>query len=248
MNSNVEISEIKFILKPDWLLQPPIDFEHKKYILLSYLKKCEEKFSNGEVYPYFIELALHFANAHMFEKERKLLYTDKIFRTPDDELLMDDLKPMEVPVFNNNENEELFKINRYFGNKIYEYFVVAKSLWSLTFESTNVSIKRKNNLESKQGFLIYSDKFNNKDYIWEYTIDGNGKLIDNRCFLTLIYENEKPIKYPLRTIGKYTNWKTENYREYPIMKATSSQNLPLNYTLLPIFKRKLITLINSKIR
>jgi len=248
MDSSVKISKVNFMLKPDWLIQPPIDFEHKKYILLSYLKKCEEKFSNGEVYPYFIELSLHFANAHMFEKEHKLLYTDKIFKTPDDELLIHELKSLDLPDFTTEENEELSKINRYFGIKVYEYFAVAKSLWSLTFESTNVVIKKKNDLELGKGYLLYSDTFNNKNYIWEYVIEPNKKIIDNRCSLTLIYSDEKPIKFPLRVIGKHTNWKEEPYREYPILKALSSQNLPLNHTLLPIFKRKLVLLLNSKLK
>jgi hypothetical protein len=243
MNSDVEISKVNFMLKPDWIIQEPIDFEHKKYVLLSYLKRCEEKFNNGEVYPYFIELSLHFANAQIFEKENKLLYTDKIFKSPDDELLIQELKSLELPVFTAEENEELKKINKYFTVKIYEYFSVAKSLWSLTFESTTVTLKKKNNPDHGKGFMFYNDTFNNKSYIWEYISESKDK--SNTYSLNLIYINEKPIKYPLRIINKYTTWVNEPYREYPILKALSTQNLPLNHTLLPIFKRKLFLLINT---
>jgi hypothetical protein len=244
METKEEISKVNFMLSPDWIIQQPIDFEHKKYILLSFLKKCEEKFNQGEIYPYFIELSLHFANAHVFEKENKILYTDKIFKSADDELLINELKSVKIPDFSPNENLELIKINKYFGLRIHEYFSVAKSIWTLAFESCNLQFKRnKSNGESDKGFVIYKDTFNKKTYIWEYSIENEIKAIDNRCTFKLILNSDVDIKSPLRTIKKYTSFDNEIIDSLPIVEMFSTQNFPVENTLAPIFKRRLMNFI-----
>ena len=42
----------------DWILQDPIDFEHKQYLILDYVKKTGEKLEKFELYPTFQELTL----------------------------------------------------------------------------------------------------------------------------------------------------------------------------------------------
>ena len=42
------------LLKSTWWIQDPIDFEHKKYILLAYLQKIEKKFFELEFSPYLL--------------------------------------------------------------------------------------------------------------------------------------------------------------------------------------------------
>lgn len=236
--------KVKFLLDVDWALKEPIDFEHKKYVLLSFLKKCEEKFSQGEIYPYFIELSLHFANAHILEKENKLFYTDKVFKSADDELLINELKSMPIPNFSPIENLELIKINKYFGLRIYEYFSVAKSIWTLAFESTNLKFKRnKNNIDSNIGFVLYKDTFNKKTFVWEYKIENEIKSIDNKCIFNLIIESDKEIKNGLKTIKKYTSFTDKELSSLPLVEVFSTQNFPISSTLAPIFKRKLMNLI-----
>jgi hypothetical protein len=244
METKKEESKVNFMLSPDWIIQQPIDFEHKKYVLLSFLKKCEEKFSQGEIYPYFIELSLHFANAHVLEKEHKIFYTDKVFKSADDELLINELKSIKIPDFSPNENLELIKINKFFGLRIYEYFSVAKSMWTLAFESTNLRFKRnKSNCDLNKGFVIYKNLFNKKNYIWEYSIENEIKSIDNKCIFNLILEIETEIKSPLRTIKKYTTFNQEVVNSLPVIEMFSTQNFPVSGTLAPIFKRKLMSYI-----
>lgn len=42
------------LLKSTWWIEDPIDFEHKKYILLAYLQKIEKKFFELEFSPYLL--------------------------------------------------------------------------------------------------------------------------------------------------------------------------------------------------
>ena len=70
----MEKQPIKFILPPDWFLQRPIDFEHKEYVLNSFLMKVEDALSNGEIYPYFTEISLHLASIGNFLKTNKYIF------------------------------------------------------------------------------------------------------------------------------------------------------------------------------
>lgn len=44
------------ILPIDWYIQPPIDFEHKQYILLAYLLKVDESFMNKKLSPFLLNM------------------------------------------------------------------------------------------------------------------------------------------------------------------------------------------------
>jgi hypothetical protein len=42
------------MLKIDWYLESPIDFEHKNYLLLDYLSKIDIAYSNHQLSPYLL--------------------------------------------------------------------------------------------------------------------------------------------------------------------------------------------------
>ena len=42
------------MLKFDWFAEAPIDFEHKNYVLLSYLKEIDESYSYHKLSPYLL--------------------------------------------------------------------------------------------------------------------------------------------------------------------------------------------------
>ena len=44
------------ILPIDWYIQPPIDFEHKQYILLAHLLKVDESFMNKKLSPFLLNM------------------------------------------------------------------------------------------------------------------------------------------------------------------------------------------------
>ena len=41
----------KLSLDHDWIFQEPIDYEHKKYVLLGYLKKMDDILGQNKIYP-----------------------------------------------------------------------------------------------------------------------------------------------------------------------------------------------------
>jgi hypothetical protein len=74
--------QIKFILPSDWFLKDPIDFEHKEYVLNSFLMKVEDALSRGEIYPFFTEISLHMASIGSFLKSNKYVFINKYLNIP----------------------------------------------------------------------------------------------------------------------------------------------------------------------
>jgi hypothetical protein len=238
--------KIEFLMSTDWMFEKPIDREHKEYKLLSYFQKMGEKLDKMELYPSFIELSLHLANLQTLVKDKKLLYTTKRFTSVDDELLVKDLKIKEVPQMSHDEYEEFIKILTYSAPRMFEYFGIAKSVWELVFDSIHLKVKKNiKNVLSSKGYFYYFDKEINKLFVWEYEIKKpRGDKNNHKTYLTLIFEGEfKKFSIP-EIIEQNSNWVNTNYyKQLPIFETQSSQNFPMDATLVPIIKRKITSYI-----
>lgn len=149
---------MKFILDTDWIYKnPPVDFEENQYKLLYYFQKIADKLNNFELYPYFIEISLHLANIQTLSKENLLVKTNKKFRSNEDELLVTDLDFITPPACSEKEEIEIKKTLQFAAPKFQDYFNIAKSVWTLVYESTHVSIKK-----NKKIYLIHTDIFSIK--------------------------------------------------------------------------------------
>jgi hypothetical protein len=73
------MEELGMKMDYDWFLKKPIDFEHKKYVLLDFLKKVDEDFSFGKIYPSFTEVAFQMASVQNFLRNRKYFSLKKEF-------------------------------------------------------------------------------------------------------------------------------------------------------------------------
>jgi len=240
--------KIEFLMSTDWMFEKPIDREHKEYKLLSYFQKMGEKLDKMELYPSFIELSLHLANLQTLVKDKKLLYTTKRFTSVDDELLVKDLKIKEVPQMSHDEYEEFIKILTYSAPRMFEYFGIAKSVWELVFDSIHLKVKKNiKNVLSSKGYFYYFDKEINKLFVWEYENKPAAKgSPENKVVVNLIYGEEKNDLTIPKIITTFSQWNTEGKSKLPVVEMISRGNFPINETLLPLFKRKLISYVNQK--
>lgn len=70
------------MLKLDWYVHSPIDFEHKNYVLLSYLKQIDESYSIHRLSPYLLHTEKIVEDMKRFElaewEFKKFLWTPVI--------------------------------------------------------------------------------------------------------------------------------------------------------------------------
>ena len=241
-----QVTPIKFILPPDWFLKDPIDFEHKEYVLNSFLIKVEDALSRGEIYPYFTEISLHLASIGSYLKNSKYVVVKKEFESYDDEVMLYELKSKRTRKKLSDEQEkEIHHILVSAHEKMLQYFAICRGIWDLSFESTSIKLrKNKKNLDTLKSYTVYQDLFNKEVYVWE-------------CMLSKISEKKSDTKMSFKLIYKGNDKKFSEVIEqnstskditYPIFEAFSTQNLPLEQTLLPLFKRKVQSYFTQTIK
>jgi hypothetical protein len=245
-----EETKIKFIMDTDWLIQEPIDFEHKKYVLLGYFKKIDKLLDQNKIYPTFIELSLHLASLQTLVKENAILYTNKHFKSFDDEVLMKDLLVKQAPTFSPEEVTEIDSIINYSSSKFFEYFGIVKSYWSIIYDTISVSVKRnKKNMKNGVGYMTYNDKKTGKIYVWEYHISKIvPELNEYNNDLTLIYSGNKKEHTFNKIIEGYSTLSDKEKNDSPVFEMKSSEDYPMDETLIPLFKRKLMSYILQTVR
>lgn len=235
-----------FKLNPEWMLKNPVDFEHKKYTLLDYLQKCENSFNKLEIYPDFVELALHLANVQSLAKENKLLLTKKEFESCDDEILVKELIPKKPRELTDVEFSELEKTIKFSGSKLFDAFNMAKSIWNMAYDNMDLSLRRnKTNLASGKGFVFYYRKSINEIFCWEYEIKkAPNDPQNNKTYVKSIYQAEPTDVTLTSIIETHSSWKEEiQVKDLPIFEIKCPNDFPMEQTFIPIMKRKIMAYI-----
>lgn len=221
-------NKIEFVMDTNWIFDGVIDAELKQYVLLGYFQKLNKQLEEMKVYPMFTEITLHLANVQNIIKNNKIIYTDKVLSSIDDELTFKDLKTKELPILLVSEQVQLQEILKYSVAKLQDYFDIIKSVWTVVYDAIEViSILNEDNLESKKGYFY--TKSNNIIDIWEYNI---------RKFKGENKTTFKQIEDP----NLYTHLiSTEN--ELPTFYIHCEKEVPFEETLLPLMKRKVLSYI-----
>lgn len=236
--------KMEFKLNPEWMLKEPLDFEYNKYTLLGYLQKCEQSLNNFEIYPDFVEISLHLANVQSLNNENTLLLTDKKFHSCDDEIMLKDLYPKKPRELSEEEKKELNKTIEYSKIKLYEVFNHAKSLWNVAFDNIDINLKKNRSyIHLGLGYIFFYRKPENKIYLWEYQIKRDRKNPKtNKTTIKLIYENTIEDVTLSSIIESYSSLcKLKNCKSLPVFEMKCNQEFPMEQTLVPIMKRKVMS-------
>jgi hypothetical protein len=228
-----------FKLKPDWMFSHPIDFEFNKYTLLDYIQKCETSFDNFKIYPDFVEVSLHLANLQSLMKERTLLLTNKKFEHPDDEILVKELYPKRITGLTEDEFVEIEKTIMYSGNRLLDTFNIGKSIWSIVYESTAINLKKnKKTLNLGRGFVYLPIKDDKKVLVWEFFLKKYKG--DTKMYLKLIWEGDPQGLKIFDICLEKTTWLDQEINKLPMFEVISNNKFPLEETLIPMIKRKVV--------
>ncbi|MFY0652309.1 MAG: hypothetical protein JXQ96_09765 [Cyclobacteriaceae bacterium] len=61
-------------LNRTWLTDNLIDFEYKKYILLSYIQSVKKQFRSNKLYPQLADLVMHYQNLTALKNNKEIIY------------------------------------------------------------------------------------------------------------------------------------------------------------------------------
>lgn len=222
----------------DWILQEPIDMEHKEYVLLDYITKIDKELEEFRLYPTFQELSLHLANLRSITDNLKKLNLKKYPEEIDDEILLENIKYTNLTGFSNEDLKEIVKISKNANEKLKDFFLISKSIWSIVFDS--VSIKQENKTlkitekNYKKGYLYF--EYDNEKYLYSYNIKKISKNFEEK-------------KCTFKLLKKSENIDIENKIKNNILfVGTFDDKFPLEGCLLSILKRKVISYITQTIK
>jgi hypothetical protein len=224
-----------FKLKTDWIISEPIDYEHKFYLLMDFIKHCDEKIDKFELYPLMTEISLHLANIQSIGNELKYITVDKKFKNSDDEILLSELKFNDIPNLSDSEFKEFNKIIELASSKLLQYFNIIKAVWNLVYETISIKVDENNfDLDYDNGFF-YSIK-NQHVNLWKYSVkQTKTNLLESHMDIKHIYEGDRG------DLELYVD------NSKPVFELTYTNDFNMKTTLLPIFKRKVLSyLIQSR--
>lgn len=237
---DVETNRVKkekslFKMGPEWIYTEPIDLEHKQYVLLDFLKYCDKKIDKFEVYPTYTELSIHLANLQSISSEFKTLYFEKKLFNVDDEILISDLKFKPVPIIDEKDYDEFTEVVKYSGQKVLDYFNMMKAVWNIVYDSISLKlIKNEKNIGEMTGYF-YCD-FQTGRKVWKYLIEKKERLtIDNKMNVILVKPKEDNFEFDF-----------DIEKKLPIFELKAAYDFPLESSLLPAFKRKILNYIIQK--
>ena len=235
----------------DWIIQEPIDFEYKQYILLDYIKKTGEKLENFALYPSFQQLTLHYTSLSKVLDNGQYITLSREPEENDDEILLSDLVFNDINHRNMEETKEILKVASYSHSKIKELFMIAKSLWSIVNET--ISVELENDLDycgHAHGYFHFNYK--GQTYLYEYKFYRLGeKSPEHKCSIRQLEVgddlNIDAIIMKKGAFGVESGRTHEDIHEYgtefPIFKITLGQEFPLEGCLLSLIKRKVMNYV-----
>jgi hypothetical protein len=87
-------------LTANWLTEPSIDFEYKKYVLLAYLQGIEQQFVQNKLYPFYQDLRFHHQALTLLSTQQRTLQS--LFPKQLDAIDLDGLQLQYSDLFENS--------------------------------------------------------------------------------------------------------------------------------------------------
>ena len=244
-------------LDTNWLIQEPIDLEHKQYVMMDYITKVNKDFEEFKLYPSFQELTLHVANTNRVKEHLQYITLNRYPEDIDDEILLDDLSYNKI-ASTKEDIKEISRIADYARDKFSELFLIGKSIWTILYD--NVTIKVIYNGDSivtnKPGRGLFYIVYKEELYIYQYHLRKIKKTAnENKCDIIKIYQGEvidvENIDELISIIKQNHNFKSgPNLSAYekidnilPIFRVRYEQEFPLEGSILSIAKRKIMNYI-----
>jgi hypothetical protein len=163
------------------------------------------------------------------------LYFEKKLFNVDDEILISDLKFKPVPIIDEKDYDEFTEIVKYSGQKVLDYFNMMKAVWNIVYDSISLKIiKNEKNIHELTGYF-YSD-FQTGRKVWKYQIERKERItIDTKMNVILLKQTEDNFVFDF-----------DIEKKLPIFELKAVYDFPLESSILPAFKRKILNYIIQK--
>lgn len=233
-------------LNHNWLTEGLIDFEYKKYILLSYLQDVKTYFDAHKIYPSLSDLVFHYQNILSLKEGKKSMQS--AFPERISAVDLENTKiAFQTIVKDDALMEELESIMDYSLAEIKNHLAEGKSLYELFESKMEISPIGISPLYPDYGYLFISQTQSKEVRIFEYniTIFENANEKYRGVNTSFIESQRKGIGNSLENI------KIDLIKKYKHLPNPATYSVhthiacPFQESLLPIAKRLLVKYVST---
>ena len=210
-------------MREDWLTEGLIDFEYKKYIVLSYLSKVKSAFNKTELYPFLAELVNHYRYLLSIKENSALI--NETFPLEEDTVIkeLEAIISFAIPEFKSSLDD---------GAQIYDFVE----------SNCEISPIGLSSLYGHEGYVFLSQPPDSETNVYRYQLTFFEQSNESMPGLHMQY-----IKTTTRSIANtYEHIKLQLIREFSALPNPavylihSKMRFPYVQTLVPVAKRLLI--------
>jgi hypothetical protein len=233
-------------LSETWFAEGFIDFELKKYVLLSYLQEINKYFNDNKLYPQLADLIFHYNNLIAFRENKRFLQEQfpkkftglqiEKLQMLYEQMIADDELMQELEEIINYSAGEI-KITISSGTEIYE-FVEGK------MTITPVGLVP---LDVQEGYFFLSAGKTRNTRVYYYRLSFFEKYEEKYRSIKTVYlqMQQRSMVYTYENI-KRELIKTRTELPNPAVYCIETElSFPVEETLLPIAKRSLVKYIST---
>jgi hypothetical protein len=233
-------------LSETWFAEGYIDFELKKYTLLSYLQQISKYFNEHKLYPQLADLIFHYNNLVAFRENKK--YLQEHFPKKLTGIQIEKLQVLYEQMIEDNElMQELEEIINYSAGEMKTTISNGAEIYEFVEGNLTITPIGLVPLDMQEGYFFLSAGNSKATRVYQYRLSifekHNEKFRSIKTFyiealqrsLVNSYEN---IKYDL----------IKNRSDLPnpaVYSIETGLSFPVEETLLPIAKRSLVKFISQ---
>jgi len=233
-------------LSETWFAEGRIDFELKKYTLLAYLQEVTRYFNENKLYPQLADIIFHYNNIIAFRENKK--YLQEHFPKKMTGIQMEKLQLLYEQMIGDDElMQELESIIHYSEGKMKNAIQNGTGIYEFVEDKIDIAPVGLIPLDTHEGYFFLSSGDVKRTGVYHYRLSIFEKHDEKyRSIRTLFIDNWK------RSItGTYEHIKSElikRWKDLPnpaVYSIETNLNFPVDETILPIAKRRLVKFIST---
>ena len=233
-------------LSETWFAEGYIDFELKKYTLLSYLQEINKYFNQTKLYPQLAALIFHYNNLVAFRENKK--YLQEHFPKKLTGIQIEKLQFLyEQMIEDNDLMQELEEIINYSAGEMKTTISSGAEIYEFVEDNLTITPIGLVPLDSQEGYFFLSSGNTKSTHIYQYRLSIFEKHNEKfRSIKTSYLEmTQRTIVYTYENI-KYELIKNRGALPNPAVYSIETElQFPVEETLLPIAKRSLVKFISQ---
>lgn len=233
-------------LGANWFIEGSIDFEHKKYVLLDYLQEINRHFDRSRLYPNLTDLIFHYNNLLDFKRNKTVLqqaFPQRLTQADIDALKLTYQKIVQ----DDNTMHEIENIISYALDKMDPAIQIGKEIYDFVESRLRIDPIGVVPLLPYNGYFSLRNGNDRTNWVYEYQITIFESRDDKFRGINVQFVDtyQQSITITPESIKLDLISKRKHLPNPALYYMASDINFPLEQTLLPVAKRRLVKYISN---